>query len=475
MVGLSRGSAPAWVRSWFPPSPSDSPKSPGTVGWVARQWTQLTLSQQIRAVRTYRVSVIALVLLGGVGAAAFSFSVTPLYRASAQLMFSPNFPTSDISELNNGGNYILQRVRSYNEAINSPEIATLVVNRLGLPYSPAEVMSKVSVSTKASTAVVTVEVTDPSPERARDIANAIAEEVPAFIDRLETPTQIQTSPVKTAVIRPATTPASPFSPDRVTHVGLGLLGGLGIGVITALFRFSRDRTVRNDEHAAEVAELALVGAVSTDPKPVPLPRDGDAVARSEPYRQIRTNLRLRSAGQRWTSITVTGSMPGEGNSAMAANLAIALAQAGETVVLIDADLRNPAVHQLFDIPNAVGLSSLLRSEMPVNQALRQWRLDLPLYLLPAGPTSNAPTEPLFQPNELARVMESLRVSGIFAVIDAPPLLADSEGMQLISITDATVVSTRIGFTGADRLAATVAVLRTVRANLLGLVAIHGPR
>lgn len=483
-MGLSRGFAPVGVlgRITRTSRPNPEPQTPDgtpTPGWVPRQWRQLTLPNQLRALRVYRWLVVGLMLLGGTGAGLYSAFQTPQYKASAQLVFSPNFPTTDVRQLNEGGNYILQRVRSYLEIANSPEVATAVIDRLALPYSPGQLMSQINVTAKASTAVVTIEVQDPSPERARDIANAVAEEIPPFIERLETPTEIYTSPVKSTIVRPAVTPTSVASPQTLNNVGLGLFGGLVVGVATAVVRYARQRTVRDEEHAAEVADLALLGVATVDPKS-PAGNAEELTVYSETFRQIRTNLHLRAAGQRLASATVTGSVPGESKTLVAAHLAMALARAGETVVLIDADFRNPGVDKLFGIPNEVGLANVLRNETSFDKAVHQWRADLPLYLLPAGqggsgPAGTGPTEALFTSNPLATLLESFRLSGVFAVIDAPPLLSDAEAMPMVSATDATVLSTRVGFTEADRLAAAAEVLRSIRANVLGLVAVRDER
>ncbi|MFK3981412.1 Wzz/FepE/Etk N-terminal domain-containing protein [Micromonospora sp. NPDC050397] len=439
----------------------------------------MTLPHQLQALRTFRWLVVGLMLVGGAGAALYSTLQTPQYKANTQLLFSPNFANTDINGLNEGGNYILQRVRSYVEIANNPGVTSAVIDRLGLPYSPDQLMSRVTVTSKASSAVVTIEVTDSSPERARDIANAMAEEVPPFIDKLETPTGINTSPVKTSIVRPATTPGSASSPQTPINVGLGLVGGLAVGLVGAVVGFASRRTVRDEAHATEVADLALLGITTANPKS---PDGGteELTIPSETFRQIRTNMHLRAAGQRLTSVTVTGSVPDEGKGLVAANLAVALARAGETVVLVDADFRNPSVDRLFGVPNELGLADLLRDETSFDLAGRHWRTDLSLYLLTAGTVGGGaggvrPAEPPLRSDRLVALLESFRVGGAFVVVNAPPMLSDAEAMTLASTTDATMVTARIGYTEADRLAAAVQVLRTTRANLLGLIAVRDRR
>ncbi|WFE21638.1 hypothetical protein O7621_28115 [Solwaraspora sp. WMMD937] len=463
-VKLSERFAPARLLS-RPASDGPGDGAPS----VHQQWQQLTLERQLRAVWSQRWLVLALVLLGGAGAGLASAQQEPMYRADAQLFFAPNFTTRDIGQLNEGGNYILQRVRSYAEVGNSPEVAEAVVRRLGLPYQPSELTQRVTVTGAAGTAVLTVEVRDPDPVRARDIADAIAAEFPAYVARLEKPTGIDESPVKVSVTRPATTPSAPATPRVTADTGLGAAGGLAIGVLFAVVRYARDRTVRDESHAAEVAGTVLLGAVAAGGGRPPLATGDDTEPRVEAFRQIRANLLLRAAGSRFASLTVTGSVPGEERTATAANIAIAFARAGEPVVLVDADVRHPGVHRLFDVPNTVGLTSVLRGEVAAEQATHR-HPDLPLYVLPAGPAGPGPSEQLLASDALAPALESMRLGGRFVVVDAPSLLSDAETLLLASVTDATLLVARVGFTRADRLAVAADVLRALPVNLVGLVA-----
>ncbi|GAA0402910.1 polysaccharide biosynthesis tyrosine autokinase [Micromonospora gifhornensis] len=435
---------------------------------VARQWAQLTPRHHLRAVRDYRLPLVILVLLGGAGGALASLTQTPTYKASAQLFFSPNFDKPDVHQLNAGGNYILQRVRSYSEIANSPTVAAAVTDRLGLGYSPEELMSKVTVTGKASTAVLDVEVRDSDPQRARDIANTIADELPGFITQLEQPTEIETPPIKVSVVRAATTPSSPESPRPLVNVGLGLAGGLFVGVGAAILRYAGNRTVRDEQHAAEVAELTLLGTVATGPD-VSLTAREDSSATVETFRQIRTNIRLQQIGQQLTSLAVTGCGADDGQAAVAGDLALAFARAGETVVLVDGNLREPQIHKLFAVPNEAGLAAILAGTAGIDDVIVKWRPDLPLYVLPAGGVESSPPEQLYRPDRLANLLESFRLGRVLVVVSTPPPLSDVEATTLVSATSATLVVCRVGVTPAEQLSATGGVLRRAEANLLGVI------
>ncbi len=429
---------------------------------VSRQWTRLTPGHHVEAVWRYRRAVVVLTILGGAGAALVSVLQTPMYGASIQLFMSPNLPAANASQLNEASSYILQRVRSYAQIANSPQLAAAAIDRLALPYRPEELMARITVSSQAGTAVLTIKVVDPSPDRARKIADVIADEFPGFVDRLETPSGAGRSPVKVSVVRAATTPRQPDSPRTRTNIALGMVGGLVIGAVAAVVRFTRDASVRSPRHAAALAGADLLGTVPDEAAPV------DTRAGPDPYRHIRTGLRLHAAGRQPTGIAVTAVDGDEGRSVVAANLAIAYARAGETVVLLDGDPRPPRVHELFGLPDDNGLASVLRKETECTDPRYRWRPDLPLYLLTC---SCEPPEEQLLADELPAIVESLRGGGIVVVVDVPPLLAEPEAATLVSAAGTTVLVARVGSTRADRLAAAAVALDAMGAAPLGVIAV----
>ncbi|WP_433609658.1 Wzz/FepE/Etk N-terminal domain-containing protein [Dactylosporangium sp. CA-139114] len=435
-----------------------------------RQWTRLTGAHQVRAIVAHRWAIVVLTLLGAAGAGVVTVIQTPVYESTVQFVLTANYPAKDIDEVSRGSNYILQRINTYSTIANNFGVATTVIDRLGLPYSGDQLMANVAVTTHASSTVMEIHVRDSSPQRARDIANAYGEEFPHFVDRLETPDQVDTSPIRVSVARAATTPSTPVSPDPATNVALGLLGGLSCGLVLAAVRYARERAVRDERHATEITGLPLLGVAEVDRNAPLLGADRAATPEAEVFRQIRTNVRLRAAGQRLTSVTVVGSMPGDDAAVVASNLALTWARAGETVVLIDGDFRDPSLPGLFGVPNSVGLADVLGAQTPASMALQQWSPELPLLLLTPGTPKPGSAERLLRSNELAKLMESFRHTGAFVVLLAPPLLSNADTLLLVSATDAVAATTRIGFTHADRLAAALQVLQAIRANVLGIVA-----
>lgn len=405
-----------------------------------------------------------------VGAAAALVAVllqTPLYTASTQLFVSTT-NSSSTADVFQGSQFSQQRVTSYAELIGGEELAARVIDRLDLELSPTELSNEIAASASAETVLIDVTVTDPSPERAQRIAEAVGTEFTSFAADLETTAATDASPVKVTVTDRPGLPSEPSSPNTVRNLAFGLLAGLLAGAALAVLRARLDRSVKDRDEASELAGAPVIGLVVRDEalnKEHTFTHGMNRTA--EDYRQLRTNLQFLSVDEPPKVIMVSSTLPSEGKTTLAINLSLALAEAGRRVVLIEADLRRPMVTRYLHLVGGVGLTNTLAGTADFDEVVQEY--GAPSFsVLAAGPTPPNPGE-LLASAHMSGLLEKLRATFDYVIVDSPPLLPVADASGLAPAVDGVLLSVRYGTTHKDQLRQAAMTLERVQARLLGLV------
>ena len=245
--------------------------------------------------------------------------------------------------------------------------------------------------------------------------------------------ELRTSNVR--IVDAAETPNDPVSPRRGLNILLGLFGGAFLGVGLAFFFEYLDNRVKTPEEIEQELGLPSLGLIPMTAgiagKANPLISDAAPPNFAEAFRALRTNILFSAADGGPKSIVVTSTGPSEGKTMVAGNVAIGLAQTGQRVLLIDADMRRPRAHELFSIPVEPGLSNLLVGASKPSEVVRQSGVEN-LWIMPAGKTPPNPAE-LLGSKRFADLTSSLNGHFDCVVIDTPPVLA---------VTDSAVVAHR---------------------------------
>lgn len=435
-----------------------------------RQWgTQLDLRDYLRIIRRSWLLLVATTLCGllvGGGAAVLT---KPTYKAETQLFVAIQ-SSGSVQELQQGNTFSQARVQSYVKTVASPAVLQPAIDTLGLPVSAEELGKRVVASTELNTVLINISVIDSSPVQAAAIAQAVADSLIRTVESLEKPKNGGSSPVGLSIIKPAVAPSAASGPNTKLNLLLGLLGGLALGVVAAVLRAMLDNRVRSESDLRSITDSPLLGGIAFDQDAIKKPlltQTASQSPRAESFRQLRTNLQFANISGTGNTVLVTSSLPGEGKSTTAANLAIAMAQAGQTVCLVDADLRRPMVNEYLGLDRNAGLTTALVGAQDVDDVLQPWGQDR-LFVLASGQIPPNPSE-LLGSQEMQHLVRRLEDSFDAVIIDAPPLLP---------VTDAAVLAQHVGgvvlVVGAQKLRKpdlekSLAALELVNARILGVV------
>lgn len=374
-------------------------------------------------------------LIGLLSGAAASILIKPTYTSDTQLFVAIQ-NSGTVQELQQGNTFTQARVQSYVKTATTPIVLQPAIDSLGLGVTANELSSRVEATTDLNTVLINISVTDGSPVQAAATAQAVAASLIRAVETLESPKGGGSSPVSLSVITPASPPMSPSAPNTKLNLLLGLLVGVVLGVGVALLRTTLDNRIRGEVDLRKLTSSPLLGGIAFDQdatkKPL-LTQAPHQSPRAESFRQIRTNLQFANVSGRAKTVLVTSSLPGEGKTTTGTNLAIALAEAGQTVCLVDADLRRPMVNEYLGLDRSAGLTTSLVGAADVGELLQPWGEDK-LYVLTSGQIPPNPSE-LLGSKAMQELIERLERLFDTVIIDAPPLLP---------VTDAAVLSQHVG-------------------------------
>lgn len=441
----------------------------GAIGILHQGEPALDLRTYIGILRRNWLILTSLTLTGILVSALASVMAKPTYTAETQLFVAIQ-NAGTIAELQQGNTFGQARVQSYVKTAGTPKVLQPVIDELGLTMTSEQLAHRVKATTEASTVLITISAIDESPTQSATIATAVADSLIKAIGDLEKPAGGGASPVLLSIVTPAEPPSTPTTPNVKINLLLGLLIGLGAGFGSLILRTTLDNRIRGEADLRAVTDVPLLAGISfsseTAKQPLQTLYNSQGPA-AESFRQLRTNLQFASISGKVGSVVVTSSISGEGKSTTAANLAIALAQSGKSVCLIDADLRRPRVADLLGLESNVGLTTVLIGEAEIEDALQPWG-EHGLYVLASGSIPPNPSE-LLGSEEFASLISHLQETFDNVIIDAPPLLP---------VTDAAVLSRNgygvlmlVGCRTVKKhdLERSLRSLDLVEANLLGVI------
>lgn len=470
---------------------------------------------------------VAFALLGASLALVYSLAlVTPTYVSKAEVLVAPPVFASPVDA---GGGSGVVNVGNERELVHAASVAQLVRTRLQSDSSVADLQRRVGVAVPGDTEILSITFRanselgaqrgaqayaeaylDLKRQRAATAADRHAANVKAAVEPIEAElsvarrrlasappasaaqaaakatvdalirqaapyyrdladaTSVETLP-SGSIVSPANRPQTPDSPRPVVTAFLGAMAGLCVGVALALVRDRLDLRLRS---RGDLEEYLRAPVLATVPRRRTRKGVGPLVtlelpksAPSEAYRALRARM-LWMAARRGLKTIMVASPNGEGGkTAVAANLAVSLAQAGKAVTLLTTDLRDSEIHTCFGLDNEEGLSSVLAGEVPPGDATREPGVE-GLHVLSSGPTPAQPAE-LLQSESMRDLLAAQVREADFVVIEAPPALGAAECLAIAPWMDGILVVASAGETRRDEVALVRQQLDLVGAHVVG--------
>ena len=499
-----------------------------------------TLRDYLRVVRRRKWLILSAVVVVPVAAFLFALRQEAMYRASAQVLLSDQNLSGQLTGTQAPAVSSPTELQTQAQLARVPAVAQRAINTLHLATTPTKFLASTSASASATSNIITFSATAHVPESASRMATAYArayvryrfaaETAPIVAAQAGLATRIKVTPpgalrntliekqqtleemaaLKTsdASVVSAAGRASQTAPRMKRDVALGVVLGLLLGIGLAFGREELDTRVRSAEAIGDGLKLPLLARLPEPPKKLREQQhlamlDEPAGTQAEAFRMLRSNVEFATLGKEVQTLMVTSAVEKEGKSTTIANLAVALARAGQRVALVDLDLRRPFVARFFGLQGHAGLTSVAVGHVDLDEALVSISLDEPpssqnpsgsvitgsgqvrivtngngrapapidrgsLSVLTSGPIPPDPGE-FVGTARLTEILEGLRQRVDLVLIDAPPLFHVGDALALSAKVDGVLVVTRMEVMRRPMLGELRRLLDTMPAAKLGFV------
>ncbi|WP_295090375.1 polysaccharide biosynthesis tyrosine autokinase [Ruminococcus sp.] len=432
--------------------------------------------------------LIIVTIIGGAAAFCFSKFVLPLQYSSHISMYVQSY--TGISENTNQQNNISnskQLVNTYMQVLKDDAVMNAVGNRLKEQFdaytldstfgindgkiAPSAIRNSLSITSVTDTSAINVVATTKNAEVSAAVCNDLKEVAPDYVEEAVGVGQINT--IDTAKVYD-----TPVAPNMKKNAALGAMGALALACMIIFLIDFFDNTVKDTDVLGKEFKKPIIGEIasfgnekkkknSDEDDHVKLTDKDVAFNVVESYKSIRTNVTFALSTVDKKVFAVSSANPGEGKSTTSANIAIALAQGGNKILLIDADMRKAVQHKIFGLKNKKGLSSAISKMAQLEECIQKNVMDN-LDVMTAGPVPPNPSELLASEN-MGAILEQLSQEYSMILIDTPPVNVVTDAMELAKYSSGIIVVLKYGSTTNDDIEDSIKKIEFAKMNMLGFI------
>ena len=387
------------------------------------------------------------------------FFLQPIYQCNVKMFIGKsvdengNYSNNDIIMYQN-------LMKTYVEIIKTEDLVERSLENINSRENLSEVISNLSVNNISDTQILQVTLEGKDKKETYEILKSITDE---FV----TTAKVVVPNGNVQVIRNAKEPKKPISPNIKVNVTIGIILGGVLGGIIAFIKGFKGSCINTKEDVEGNLGIPVLGVIPKNYEDTDIfevdknPRS----AISEEYRILRTNLKYTSLDNYHRVFQVTSSVPEEGKSTVAINLALSLAEEAK-VVLIDCDMRKPSIHKKLNISREGGLSDILIGKDDIMDVAYKYNKNL--LIITSGNSIENPSEMLGS-RAMERMVSRLKNVVDYVIIDAPPVQAVTDPQILSTIADGTIIVVKSGERKSKEVLNTIGLLNKVKGNILGIV------
>lgn len=308
-------------------------------------------------------------------------------------------------------------VPTYGELAKSKVVADNVIDKLKLDMTYGAFQNKIEVSLLNNTEIIKILARDPDKELAAKISDQVSEEFMVTVKETMKIDNVQ-------IIDRAVVPENPVSPRKLLNMAIGAVLGFMAGVFLTFLLEYLDNTIKTPKDVERVLNLPVLGTIPDiglkEEDKIAIVKKNPKSPIAEAFRTLRTNIQFTSVDKEIKVLAVTSATPGEGKSILASNLAISLSQEEKKILFIDCDLRKPKGYEMFNIPNTVGLTSLLMGKSSLADTVYSSGELGVLDVITSGPIPPNPSE-LLSSDSMREFLEGIKEKYDMIILDTPPL------------------------------------------------------